>query len=374
MNTEPFLKPRLTGARFDGGVIPLEILADFAVLAEMMVKVAKWKYREDHPLRKRVSRGFTDGIALKLAGVEGGSAKPVILLVAAATNTLLPAFAQAYFEDAREAIIGAIAAAEGGQTITKYLPPKLLGYFERFGRNLADGEAIEFMEGRTGGPARLTRETRRTLIRAASADGVTNNVVIYGMISEMDHQTSSFHIRLADGTKVKAPLNRQHFDTVLEAFNNYHQGMKTRMHASGRLNRANRLQSIEAVEHIHVLDPLDVDARLDELKLLKTGWLDGSGDAPSHAGLDWFAAAFNRTFPDDLPLPHLYPTAEGGVRAEWSISGRELSLDVTLTERSGHWHSLDMGTDAEYAETLFLSDAAGWNRVADLVRLAEVNA
>ena len=36
MTIKPFLRPRITGARFAGGAIPLEVLADFAVLSEMM--------------------------------------------------------------------------------------------------------------------------------------------------------------------------------------------------------------------------------------------------------------------------------------------------------------------------------------------------
>ena len=51
------------------------------------------------------------------------------------------------------------------------------------------------------------------------------------------------------------------------------------------------------------LDPLDVRVRIDELKLLRNGWLDGKGHALSHTGLDTLAAAFDRHFPVDLPLP-----------------------------------------------------------------------
>ena len=41
MNVEPFLKPRLTGPRFEGGAVPLHVLADFAVLEQMIVDIAK---------------------------------------------------------------------------------------------------------------------------------------------------------------------------------------------------------------------------------------------------------------------------------------------------------------------------------------------
>ena len=83
MNTEPFLRPRLTGRRFEGHAIPLEFLKDLAVLEEMIVEVAKWRFLEKNPDRTRSPRGFTKGIELKLTGVEDGSAIAVISLVVA---------------------------------------------------------------------------------------------------------------------------------------------------------------------------------------------------------------------------------------------------------------------------------------------------
>ncbi len=54
----------------------------------MILEVAKWKYREDNPSRHRVPRGFSDGISLKLTGVEEGSSIPVISLVVGAAQQL----------------------------------------------------------------------------------------------------------------------------------------------------------------------------------------------------------------------------------------------------------------------------------------------
>ena len=74
---------------------------------------------------------------------------------------------------------------------------------------------------------------------------------------------------------------------------------------------------------------MDVPAQLSELREMEDGWLDGEGVAPGHelAGLavqpDSTVATRN-----DLPLPHVYPTVEGGVQAEWSISHHEISLSV----------------------------------------------
>lgn len=42
--------------------------------------------------------------------------------------------------------------------------------------------------------------------------------------------------------------------------------------------------------------------RIEEIRQLKDGWLDGAGLAPRNDHLDWFVAAFERHYPDDLPL------------------------------------------------------------------------
>lgn len=118
-----------------------------------------------------------------------------------------------------------------------------------------------------------------------------------------------------------------------------------------------------------ILDPFHIRVRSDELKSLENGWLDGKGLAPSHQGLDWLAGEFDRLFPDDLPLPYLYPTPEGGVRAEWSIRHHELSLEINLSARVGAWHSLNVDDDDEASRELDLKDSKAWEWFAKEIRL-----
>ena len=98
----------------------------------------------------------------------------------------------------------------------------------------------------------------------------------------------------------------------------------------------------EYAGRVDLLDPLDVPARLDELRAMQDGWLDGAGKAPSHAGLDWLADAFARHYPDDAPLPYAYPTPEGGVQFEWTLGVHDISLEVNLNDRTAIWHRLDL--------------------------------
>ena len=85
------------------------------------------------------------------------------------------------------------------------------------------------------------------------------------------------------------------------------------------------------------LDPLDVGSRLDELRDLQDGWLDGEGVAPDHAGLDWLSGTFKRHYPDDLQLPHTYPTEDGGISLEWSLGACEIDIEVDLEKHTGEW-------------------------------------
>ena len=113
--------------------------------------------------------------------------------------------------------------------------------------------------------------------------------------------------------------------------------------------------------------PLGILARLEELRELKDGWLDGAGHAPAHDGLDWLSVAFERHYVG-APLPYVYPTAEGGVQMEWSLGSREISLEVTFADHSAEWFWTDVSNDDEDERTLNLDTAAAWEWIADEIR------
>ncbi len=368
MTTTPFLKPRITGPRFAGGAIPLEVLADFAVLSEMILEVAKWKYREQNSERKRVPRGFSDGISLKLTGVEAGSAIPVISLFVASA-TLLPPEAEQYFVQARDSVIAAVAAADQGTRITDHLPEKLLGYFDRFGRNLADGEAIE-LSTQVGSPAaRLTKDSRRKLVLASSAQHYTEETSVYGLVHELDQRNKTFQLTLPTGTVLsRIPIESQHYDAILEASSGFRNQTRIRISGVGRFDLNNRLLEMESVEHVVTLDPLDVSVRIDEIRLLKRGWLDGKGEPFSAQHLDWVVESFAIHYPDDARLPYLFPTPEGTILAEWSLGENAVSLEINLNDRVAEWHALNLSSDKEDTQHFDLNSVSNWTTIADRVK------
>lgn len=368
MTIKPFLRPRITGARFAGGAIPLEVLADFAVLSEMILEVAKWKYREDNPSRQRVPRGFSDGISLKLTGVEEGSSIPVISLVVGSA-LLIPTESEQYFNVARDTVISAVAAAEQGTRITDHLPEKLLGYFDRFGRNLAEGEAIELESATTQQRARLTKDTRRKLVLASSAKHYTEETSVYGLVHEFDQRAKTFQLTLPGGSILsRIPVESQHYDAVLDASNGFRNQQRVRVNGVGRFDLSDKLLELISVEHVLPLDPLDVIVRIDELKLLERGWLDGKGEALDAQQLDWVADAFRNYYPDDAKLPYLFPTPEGSLFAEWSLDGNSVSLEIDLDNRSGDWHALTLATNGEESKQFDLNAPDSWKSIADAVK------
>ena len=126
-------------------------------------------------------------------------------------------------------------------------------------------------------------------------------------------------------------------------------------------------------QEVLTLDSRDISTRLEELRDMEDGWLNGDGVAPSHAGLDWLDSSFERHFPMGLPLPHIFPTPEGGVEAEWSIGRHSVIFEVDLDSRQGDWLRFDKQSDDEDARLLDLDDAGEWKwLVSEIHRLVEL--
>lgn len=369
--TVEFLSPRLVGDRFSGHAIPLEVLKDLSVLEELIVEVAKWHYKQDNPERKRIPKGFADEVSLKVTEIDEGSAIPkIVLAIAATSSSLFPVDHREYFEKARASIVEAVDCAEKQQPVTGLLSDNHLAYFDRIGRSLRDSESLELNYPDTNRPARLNKATRRYLTLAASStQGYTEEVRIRGRVFEADQEKEQFNLRLMDGSRIPAPIQPEHLDTILDAFNTFKKGSRVVIEGVARYDRrSGRLIKLESVEHISVLDDMDIGARLEEFKLLKNGWLEGKGRAPKNEHLDWLTEALESFYPDDLPSPYLYPTPEGGVQAEWTSGDLEASLEIDLGKRSAVWHLLNMETDDESEAEFDLSNQEDWGKLAELVK------
>ena len=105
---------------------------------------------------------------------------------------------------------------------------------------------------------------------------------------------------------------------------------------------------------------LNVSKQLHDLRDLQDGWLDGEGCAPPTPGLDWLSGSFAQHFLWNVRPPHIYPTAAGGVQAEWSLGSNEVSLTIDLESHFGAWHELDLETGAVHERTLNCDTTSHW--------------
>lgn len=124
--------------------------------------------------------------------------------------------------------------------------------------------------------------------------------------------------------------------------------------------------------HIGTPTARTVAARLDDLRGIENGWLDGCGLAPSAEGLDWLAQCFGRLaqcyesrVKHALPPTYLYPTAEGGVQAEWSFGPYEITLKIDLSCQSGQWHAVHTAAGWDDWKQLDLAQSESWSLIAD---------
>jgi hypothetical protein len=366
----PFLSPRLVGKRFEGHAVPLEVLKDLAALDELIKETAKWHFLQSNPGRQRVPRGFTDEISLRVQDIEPGSAIPLIMLYVVGSQLLFSDH-QKYFERARDSVIAAIDVADSNGRITDHLPETILPHFDTLGRSLLDDESIEFRPENPERPARLNKVVRRRLILASSqAQEVTEEVVLRGTVPEADHERKSFELQVIHGPKLAAPIEPFHLETIVEAFTGYQQSVRVSVRGVVKYDRGGRPKRIERVEEVNILDPNDVLARLDELRMLQDGWLDGAGAAPSVEGLAWFAQEFEANYPRDAVLPYVYPTAEGGLQLEWGLPAGEVSLEIDLVTKQAEWHRLNLSSSEEAAFSLDLGQAEFWEVLAQEVRNA----
>lgn len=140
--------------------------------------------------------------------------------------------------------------------------------------------------------------------------------------------------------------------------------MSVREFLKRRLGGSRHERGAAPLEDVAVLDPLDIPAQLGDLRSMEDGWLDGEGRAPAPAFIDWLVEGFANHYPDAAEPPHLYPTVEGGVQAEWSLGGHEVSLRFHPRDRTGEWHDLALDSDEEEIRELDLAQAQDWEWLA----------
>ena len=342
MTDEEFIRVRLRGGRFKDGSIPLSVLYDLYTLQMMIVDLAGWRFKE-RTKRVRLPRKF-DQIYLKLTGLGSGSSVATIGI--GTTRQVLSGVPyQEYFDKSADDIVDVVRSAEQGNGVLDLsIPNQHLKYFNYIGYDLQDDESLEFKSARRDVSARLTPKSRELLARHSGATDIARHLTLRGTVPEADQKKMTFRLQQVYGPTVQCQIPARYINTIKDAFSGYKDGTRILVEGRGILDNQNHISRIDPVVHIKQLDPLDMDSRLDEFRSVQDGWLEDGGVAPDHAGLDWLSVTFALHYPDDLPLPYTYLTADGGISLEWSFGTKDITVEIDIQTHKGEWYMYDNDT------------------------------
>lgn len=365
MESKYFLSPRLTGTRFDGHSVPVEILEDFVALEELILELAKHIYLEENPTRKRVPKGFTEGVSLNLDKIEDGSA---ILNFFLTTSLLASSIlgenshSYTYFEKAKNKVIEVIDTADKGDDVKKIISERYLNYFNRIGRGLKEDENIFFSSKTTKDSSKLNKSIRKKIILSVGEDSTyKDKFAITALITSIDKANKTFTLQV-DNQKISANLDQKFYRTIMNTFNEYDSNTHVSIQGEGIYSSNDKLVKINLIDKMDILDPLDVSFRLSELSKLKDGWYNSEGMALNKKGLINFENLFEEHFNETLPLPAIFPTVEGNIQLEWTINTKEISLEINLKDLTAELISVDISSSDVFEADLDLNESISWDK------------
>jgi hypothetical protein len=374
MEDKIFIAPKLTGSRFKDHSLPVNILEDFTALEELLVELAKGIYLSENQNRKRVPKGFSDGVYLKLIDIEEGSS--IAKFAIASAVSLTPGLPLenldnfTYFEKAKNKIISIVASANNGESDNQ-LDSRLLGYFNKIGKNLLDDESIDFgynHASKSSSTAILNKSTRKKLLLSGEQKTeYLGSIKLFALVPEVDQKNKTFQIETEIGN-IKCPLSENIKDTVFVAFNEYKSNTFISLKGKALFNRNDKIQMITEIESMDVLDPLDVSLRLNDLSKLEDNWYEGIGKSLNKEGLKKFESFFNSYFENKLSLPAIFPKIDGNIQLEWKKENRNIIVEVDLSSLiSTFFYYNDLDDSDEKEEQIILDSKEGWDLLNSLI-------
>lgn len=374
MEDKIFISPRLIGPRFEDHTLPVSILEDFTALEDLLMEVAKVIYLSENSNRKRVPKGFSDGIYLKLVNIDEGSsiAKFAIASVVSLSSNLpldnLNNFT--YFEKAKDKIVSIIESVNNGN-IPQEHDYKLLTYFNKIGRNLQDNESIDFGYdhlSKVSSNAILNKSTRKKILLSSEQKlEYSDNIKLFALIPEINQSNNTFQLETEFGN-IKCPLTEQIKDTVFTSFNEYTNRTYVSLKGTALFNRNDKIVEISAVEALDILDPLDVLLRINNLLKLENNWFEGQGKALNKENLTNFGDLLNSYFDNKLPLPAIFPKIDGNIQLEWKKVSNNVIVEIELNSlSSSFFYYNDKNDSDEFESQVVLNNKEGWDTLNKLI-------
>lgn len=351
----PFLRLTFDGGRFLGHSLPVEVLAEFAALQELIHSIAADLYRSQHS-KRRVPPGFHEAAKLHLVSTEHNCFTANLVRPSEQRWPSLTNAEKDIFEQARELAIKSIARGVGNEDLPRELPDAAANLLLTVGRKLSGDEGLVVSasaDAEDAATSAIDLRARVDLHGRANIVAVVNrrNVAvsqrfvevqdsledIEGEVFRLDDATSSCSLHLGGSAKVEVnflsihraqlvqglalrPIRR--FKIALDTFGDHSSAMGV-------------IKSLKPMDHPRAPDVEKTWDRLLMLSGIKDGWLDGQGLEPTEVAVVAARGVLARlmvSFPD-IDRPRVFPNPDGGIQAEWVIGN--WAADVAFDPKDG---------------------------------------
>lgn len=352
----------LNGGRFGNAAVPLEYLKRLAAWNEALRLLARDHYMSKNPGRQRVPNGFHDDVMMRLRLEEGSTMGVYECAPSGGDSVLLDP--NSHHAHGLQAARGILSAGD----VPPWVERKTIHALNRSLGGLEVGEDIDFDEPFTQGepaPVRVAPEVRNRLLDHAATRSSfrTGEYVDVGHVYRANKNTGTFALHRREGrARLAFRLSEAIANNVLTAF---HRGSPLWIH--GRADYVEgRAPDVEITETTLIGGP-ELRNRLNQLRTLPDGWLDGDGQSISAGLLARVEGHVWRLIEiAKVDRPYLYPTPEGGVLAEWDLRDGRMEIDFQpdgVVIGGAGWGSID----TEQAWLIFDANViANW--IGDVVR------
>ena len=346
------IRLRYVGQRFDGARMPLDVLPDLPAFRDLLAALLKDAWRNDNANRRRLPKGFDRSFTFDLAGIDDGSAIPVMEWNRDIAQENLPGMSD-YLEGLAEVAMQQlleIVDGSGNGRLPVTLPPEAIRAMNKFGSSLRPDERIEF-EGSTDDNSNVVfidAERRKRLITHVKE---TYDVRVDG-VGTLHGLSLSGKIWVAtDYGLVEVSVDPDEVAGIYDGNTNSF----VQFDLTLELDHQDRIRGVTTVHEIDLVDEANAAAleavfdRIDEISALENGWLDGSGERIAEISAETARRFVIRSL-SMAPLMKAYPAEEGGVTIEMRNSSFSASIDF---EPSGEIVLTAIGLEdrSEYDET-----------------------
>ena len=342
--------------------MPLEALPELAAYRDLLTAVARELYLAENPGRVRLPRGFANSFKLSLARVEAGSAVPIIERESSSAE-LFGGFD--VFDRARDEVMSAIEAAASNASLPAWLTASVTAKFTAFGLTLKDDEVVVLAPPGQRVGVEYNRHVRRRILLARQGT-YEEDVDLVGVVRAADVDQDSFEIRLGDDRRIPVRAPRSWLTQVLRSLE---RDSAIRVTGTGIYDAEDRLLRVSEATDITATEEGDVPSgrpgcripimeQVQSLQALQDGWLDGEGRAFTDEELAWSSRLLDGIVSGfDLATPYIYPTPEGGVRAEWSRPQWEISAELDWEKKHSEVRAVRLDADEIRERSFSLAEA-----------------